>query len=169
VKDEGMGISLADQQKLFEPFFQAESAMSRKFGGTGLGLAICKGIVLSQKGKIWFESTLGKGSAFHFTVPLKPTRNIEKVVVLFSRHKNAEEKLRALFVEMLGPLGENEFNTLKAQKGISYESLVDYVGMLSSKKILPQRYVWLFAQQIDYLLEKGNSKEESSGTLKKQA
>ncbi|VVB57801.1 Methyl sulfide methyltransferase-associated sensor [Candidatus Anstonella stagnisolia] len=171
VKDSGTGISIADQQKIFEPFFQAESAMSRKFGGTGLGLAICKGIVLSQKGKIWFESTPGKGTTFHFTIPLKPTRNIEKVVVLFSRRQDVDEKLRALFVDMLGPLGENEFNTLKAQKGISYESLVDYVGGLRAKKILPQRYVWLFAQQIDYILEKSGGKAGggNSQTLKKQA
>ena len=128
-----------------------------------MGLAICKGIVLSQNGRIWFESIQGKGTAFHFTVPLKPTKNIEKVVVLFSKKKDVDEKLLALFIEMLGPLGETEFNTLKVQKGITYESIADYISELKAKKILPQRYIWLFAQQIDYIFEKST---EKTGTEK---
>jgi len=72
VKDFGIGIAKDAQSRIFEPFFQTEQTMSRKYGGTGLGLSICKGIVEAQNGKIWFESEKGKGTTFYFTVPLKP-------------------------------------------------------------------------------------------------
>ena len=69
VADTGMGISKENTRKLFTKFFQADTTARRKQGGTGLGLAICKGIVQGHKGKIWVESTLGKGTTFLFTVP----------------------------------------------------------------------------------------------------
>lgn len=58
VKDNGIGISQKDQKCLFEPFYQVEGMYQHKSGGTGLGLAISKGIVESQKGKIWVVSEL---------------------------------------------------------------------------------------------------------------
>ncbi|MDR2900216.1 MAG: response regulator [Treponema sp.] len=71
VKDTGIGISAAQQQKLFQPFQQAESGTVRNFGGTGLGLVISKNIVEMMGGKIWVESELGKGSEFMFTVSME--------------------------------------------------------------------------------------------------
>jgi len=68
VKDNGIGISAEQQERLFTSFEQAESSTSRKFGGTGLGLAISKHIVELMGGKIWIESELGKGATFIFTV-----------------------------------------------------------------------------------------------------
>jgi len=59
------------QQKLFEPFEQAESGTNRKYGGTGLGLVIAKRIVELMDGRIWIESELGKGAKFIFTATLK--------------------------------------------------------------------------------------------------
>jgi CheY-like chemotaxis protein len=69
--DDGIGMSLEQQDKLFTSFQQAESSTSRKFGGTGLGLSISKGIVEMMGGNIWVESELGKGSTFTFTVQVK--------------------------------------------------------------------------------------------------
>ena len=68
VQDTGIGISPEDQQKLFVPFEQAEAATARRHEGSGLGLSISARLVDLMGGRIWVESQLGQGSAFHFTV-----------------------------------------------------------------------------------------------------
>ena len=71
VADTGPGIAEADQDKIFEEFQQSESAHTKAKGGTGLGLAIAKRIVEMPGGRLWVESSLGAGSTFFFTVPLR--------------------------------------------------------------------------------------------------
>ncbi len=71
IKDTGIGISKKDRERIFHSFTQLESSYTRKYGGTGLGLSICRGIIKQHGGKIWVESTLGKGSTFYFTLPIK--------------------------------------------------------------------------------------------------
>ena len=67
VTDTGPGIPRDQQDRIFEAFHQADSSMTRRFGGTGLGLAICSQLVELMGGRIWLESEVGRGSAFHFT------------------------------------------------------------------------------------------------------
>jgi signal transduction histidine kinase/CheY-like chemotaxis protein len=68
VADSGIGIPREKLQVIFEPFSQADSSTTRKYGGTGLGLTISSRLVGMMGGKIWVESELGRGSQFHFTV-----------------------------------------------------------------------------------------------------
>jgi PAS domain S-box-containing protein len=70
VTDSGPGIAKQDQTKLFQAFSQVDDSPTRKTGGTGLGLSICQHIINMHGGRIWVESDLGKGSTFHFTLPL---------------------------------------------------------------------------------------------------
>jgi signal transduction histidine kinase len=70
VADNGIGISPEDQRKVFQQFFRSEDPKVREVTGTGLGLNITRRLVEMQGGAIWFESTPGKGTTFHFTIPV---------------------------------------------------------------------------------------------------
>ncbi|MBF0182120.1 MAG: response regulator [Magnetococcales bacterium] len=70
VRDTGIGIAPEQQAFIFDQFIQADAGITRQFGGTGLGLAISRRLVELMGGRIWVESRLGEGSAFHFTLPV---------------------------------------------------------------------------------------------------
>ncbi len=71
VCDTGPGIAASDQAKIFEEFQQADNSSTRQKGGTGLGLAIAKRIIEMHGGRLWVESSLGQGSTFSFTLPVR--------------------------------------------------------------------------------------------------
>jgi signal transduction histidine kinase len=70
VKDNGIGISIEDQAKIFQRFFRSDDSKAREAPGTGLGLNITKSLVEMQGGRIWFDSEYRKGTTFHFTIPV---------------------------------------------------------------------------------------------------
>jgi PAS domain S-box-containing protein len=67
VKDTGVGMTSEQAAKLFQPFVQADTSTTRKYGGTGLGLTISKRLAEMMGGEIWVESEQGRGSTFSFT------------------------------------------------------------------------------------------------------
>ncbi|MCD6542605.1 MAG: ATP-binding protein, partial [Thermoplasmata archaeon] len=84
IQDFGRGIPKNKLKKIFEPFYQVDSGMDRKFGGAGLGLTIVKGIVEAHGGNVEIESKVGEGTTFRVILP---TRYIEKErkIEIFSR------------------------------------------------------------------------------------
>ncbi|MHC9531847.1 cell wall metabolism sensor histidine kinase WalK [Dellaglioa sp. L3N] len=69
ISDEGLGVPKKDLAHIFDRFFRVDKARSRAQGGTGLGLAISKEVVEMHKGKIWLDSSEGKGSTFYISLP----------------------------------------------------------------------------------------------------
>jgi PAS domain S-box-containing protein len=78
VSDTGIGIGPEKLRTIFESFSQADTSTTRVYGGTGLGLTISKRLIELIGGKIWLESELGKGSHFHFAIPLRKAGMIDR-------------------------------------------------------------------------------------------
>ena len=107
IQDTGVGISKEAQKNLFNPFSQADSSVSRKYGGTGLGLTISQKLIETMGGIIQIDSQEGKGSTFHFTVNMDhgSAQAIEKAEAQGADLTQSPEKsLRILIVE------DNEIN-----------------------------------------------------------
>ncbi|MBD2441365.1 response regulator [Nostoc sp. FACHB-110] len=79
VIDNGIGIAAADMSKLFQPFVQLDSSLSRRYSGTGLGLALVRRIVALHSGRIQLESELGQGSCFTVILPWHPIEDQDEI------------------------------------------------------------------------------------------
>lgn len=75
VSDEGIGMSRDEQARIFTPFSQADSSITRRFGGTGLGLALCRRLSVLMGGRITVQSEPGKGSVFRVELPFDVGRD----------------------------------------------------------------------------------------------
>jgi signal transduction histidine kinase/CheY-like chemotaxis protein len=96
VSDTGPGIAPEAQQRVFEPFSQVDNSLRRRYGGSGLGLAISKRFVEMHGGRMWFETGLGQGTTFYFTLPVEepPSRGEGPISRWFSPYHEYEARTR---------------------------------------------------------------------------
>jgi PAS domain S-box-containing protein len=139
VRDTGIGIPADRVHRLFQSFSQVDSSTTRVHGGTGLGLAISRRIIELMQGRIWVESETGRGSRFHFEIPLPPIERTDEVpladlaqmqdsrVLVVDDHATSREILR-LHLESWGARVECVATPLAAlallRRGENFDALV---------------------------------------------
>ncbi len=77
VRDQGMGIALAERERIFEQFYRIDDSERRIPGGIGLGLALVREVVLAHGGRVWLESEVGVGSTFYFSLPIAAGKQVD--------------------------------------------------------------------------------------------
>ena len=121
VRDTGIGMSAEQQRHLFQPFSQADTSMSRKFGGTGLGLAICKRLAELLDGTISVESRPGEGSRFAITVATGP---LDEIPMVDANGSSPRRESPAPVIEKAPPLN---CRVLLAEDGPDNQRLISFL------------------------------------------
>jgi signal transduction histidine kinase/ligand-binding sensor domain-containing protein/CheY-like chemotaxis protein len=98
VEDTGIGIPLAQQTAVFEPFKQADESTTRQYGGTGLGLSISTRLVEGMGGRLWLESEVNRGSTFHFIIRARIAVETSPAAVAPRTSVSSSAKLKSLNV-----------------------------------------------------------------------
>ncbi len=135
VRDSGIGIPLEKQSKLFQEFTQVDASTTRKFGGTGLGLAISSRLVGLMGGRIWVESESGKGTTFHFTVPLVAARTMmSEAPSIAAPGGEAARKLRVLVADD-NPVNQRLAAAILAKRGHHATVAIDGAAALQALRL----------------------------------
>jgi PAS domain S-box-containing protein len=99
IADTGIGIPAEEQQRIFEPFTQADSSTTRRYGGTGLGLTISRRFIELMGGRLELESELGRGSLFRFTIHFPLTDSLPARPRMSDHIPHGQHCLRILLAE----------------------------------------------------------------------
>lgn len=127
IEDQGIGIAEDVQNKMFQPFTQADRSTTRRFGGSGLGLSICHRLVSLMSGEIGLESELGKGSRFWFQVPIQVLSEASEIEPGNQGVETAAKQIRVLSGLPVLIIDDNPMNQLVLQqqlKVLRVDSLV---------------------------------------------
>lgn len=109
VKDSGNGINSTELNKIFDPFYQANSNEVNNIYGTGIGLNLVKGIIELHKGTIWAESSIGKGAVFRFFLPIGHEHLSDFEIVEFTEINNSHKLIHERNIKLISEL-EDENN-----------------------------------------------------------
>jgi two-component system, sensor histidine kinase and response regulator len=155
IKDSGIGMTVRTQQQLFQPFSQADSSTTRKFGGTGLGLAIVKNLIEIMGGKITVESVLQQGSTFWLILPLQFIENKNEMAhqwrhlcgLIITPHAETRDmllqqiKIWGLQVESVANLPQ-ALTSLQGRKH-PYDFVLLDMPSVANAAIFPERLTWI--------------------------
>ncbi len=131
IKDTGRGLTKEEQKSVFKAFTQADGTSSRNYEGTGLGLTISKQLVKMMNGKIWVESSFGKGSTFIFEIELKELVNKyqhNNIVNKSNKEQKSEEKILNKMNQLEGK------RILVAEDNLINQEII--LGLLEDSKII---------------------------------
>jgi CheY-like chemotaxis protein len=158
VIDTGIGIPKQKQEHLFDPFYQVDGSIRRKYGGTGLGLSISKNIVELHKGRMWVESEEGQGTTFIFQLPiLEPAANPKSAMRWFNPNQTeyqppahplgAEEKVEPRIV-LVDPDGDLTRLLRRYMGQVEYITTEDLAQGIIEVNQTPSRLLLINTDQI---------------------
>ncbi|NCX96357.1 MAG: response regulator, partial [Chitinophagia bacterium] len=107
VQDSGIGIKEDRLNEIFQPFVQAATDTSRKYGGTGLGLTICKNLIEMQGGQIWVQSKVGVGTTFGFHIPY--TKGNDSMIPVVDKESINFKELAGISILVAEDVALNQF------------------------------------------------------------
>ena len=133
VIDTGIGIPADKQEAIFYPFEQADSSKTRQFGGTGLGLAIVAELVDLMQGRVWVESEVDQGSAFHFEIDLPEAVGLAPQPVMHrAPDRHSEMNVWNVLVAEDSEANQRLIRMLMERKGHTVTMVADGEAMLSA-------------------------------------
>jgi signal transduction histidine kinase/CheY-like chemotaxis protein len=169
VIDTGIGIPKTKQERLFDPFYQVDGSIRRKYGGTGLGLSISKNIVELHNGRMWVESEEGAGTTFIFQLPIEePAINPKSAMRWFNPHQSeyqhpshplgAEEKVEPRIV-IVDPDGDLTRLLRRYMGQVEYIPTDDLTQGIKEVNQTPSRLLLINTDQISNDMEQLRSME----------
>ncbi|WP_440112669.1 response regulator [Paenibacillus sp. QZ-Y1] len=147
VKDTGIGIASDKVDRLFQPFSQLDTSMTRKYGGTGLGLAICRTLVEMMGGQIYLDTTEQRGATFVFTIQAR--RYVETELVMGTREEQltdvkTEDQHSTVLIVDDHPINQKLLSIMLSKLGLLADVAEDGKKALDMVLTSPHAYDYVF-------------------------
>ena len=147
VKDTGIGIASDKVDRLFQPFSQLDTSMTRKYGGTGLGLAICRTLVEMMGGQIYLDTTEKRGATFVFTIQAR--RYVETELVMGNREEQltdvkTEDQHPTVLIVDDHPINQKLLSIMLSKLGLLADIAEDGKKALDMVLTSPHPYDYVF-------------------------
>ena len=145
IADTGIGMSLENEKRLFQSFQQADSTITRKFGGTGLGLVICKNLIELMGGRIVYNTKVGVGTTFVFTLLFENIAKVESLTVVDKVNQHFQfAKYSELKILVVDDVQINQIILSKTLKKIGFSADIASNGQEAIVKHQSENYDIIF-------------------------